>query len=185
MTDAGQRAPRPRLVADRPFPPYRHLPGDTPHPTRDPGGHSYANRPEVPEPPEPPHWRACGTYLYGIDLFNHGYYWEAHEAWEGLWHARARRGPTAIFLKALIALAAAGLKIRLGNLRGTKAHAARAADLFHATAAAIRAQGTRYMGLDLPMLERRARDIASRPPAGPGDETASGPIVFEFVLWPE
>ncbi|TGQ49534.1 DUF309 domain-containing protein, partial [Mesorhizobium sp. M1C.F.Ca.ET.210.01.1.1] len=26
-------------------------------------------------------------FRWGIDLFNHGYYWEAHEAWEPLWHA--------------------------------------------------------------------------------------------------
>ncbi|MER9007639.1 DUF309 domain-containing protein [Mesorhizobium sp. M0862] len=24
-------------------------------------------------------------FRWGIDLFNHGYYWEAHEAWEPLW----------------------------------------------------------------------------------------------------
>ena len=49
-------------------------------------------------------WRACRDYLYGIDLFNHGYYWEAHEVWEGLWVACGRRGPTAIYLQALISL---------------------------------------------------------------------------------
>ncbi|MER9222262.1 DUF309 domain-containing protein [Mesorhizobium sp. M0644] len=27
-----------------------------------------------------------------IDLINHGYYWEAHEAWEPLWHA-AKQSP--------------------------------------------------------------------------------------------
>ena len=46
--------------------------------------------------------------LYGIDLFNHGFYWEAHEAWEGLWIACARRGPTATYLQAFITAAAAG-----------------------------------------------------------------------------
>ena len=32
-------------------------------------------------------------------LFNAGYYWEAHEVWEGLWHAYGRRGATADVLK--------------------------------------------------------------------------------------
>lgn len=25
-------------------------------------------------------------FLYGIDLFNHHFFWEAHEAWETIWH---------------------------------------------------------------------------------------------------
>ncbi len=185
MSDAADRPRRPRLVADPPLPRYRYLPGHHPHPTRDPGGHSFVVEPKAPEPPDPERWRACAAYLYGIDLFNHGYYWEAHEAWEGLWHACARRGPTATFLKALIALAAAGLKWRMGSARGTRAHAVRAAKLFHAMAAASDVHGRRYMGLDLVMLERCAGQVASRPPAGPGDETTPGPIAFGFVLWPE
>ncbi|MBI4006737.1 MAG: hypothetical protein HY356_08705 [Gammaproteobacteria bacterium] len=32
--------------SDRPFPPYRFIPGKTPHPTRDTEGHSY-NKPAV------------------------------------------------------------------------------------------------------------------------------------------
>jgi hypothetical protein len=64
----------PRLLPDRPFPPYAYVPGDTPHPTRDPGGHSYGAEFETPEPPGPEDWRACRDYLYGIDLFNHGFY---------------------------------------------------------------------------------------------------------------
>lgn len=185
MTDATDRPPRPRLVADRPLPGYRYRPGHDPHPIRDPGGHSFTEQLEAPAPPDPRHWRACGAYLYGIDLFNHGYYWEVHEAWEGLWHAGGRRGPTAIFLKALIGLAAAGLKSRLGNVRGSRSHAARAADLFHAVAGPTGVHGTRYMGLDPLVLERCAREVASRSPAGPRNKTISGPIVLGFVLWPE
>ncbi len=67
---------------------------------------------KIPEPPDPEEWRACRNYLYGIDLFNHGFYWEAHEAWEGLWVACGRRGPTATYLQALN-LAAAGFKARV------------------------------------------------------------------------
>mgnify|MGYP001399614021 CR=1 FL=1 len=28
---------------------------------------------------------------YGVDLFNYGYWWEAHEAWEGLWGQEDKR----------------------------------------------------------------------------------------------
>ena len=83
MSDPSLTRP-PRLVPDRPFPAYAYHPGRTPHPTRDPEGHSYGMVHDVPQPPNPEDWRACGDYLYGVDLFNHGYYWEAHEAWEGL-----------------------------------------------------------------------------------------------------
>jgi hypothetical protein len=83
----------------------RHLGQDV----RDPDGHSFGAAFEIPESPNPQEWRACRDYLYGIDLFNHGFYWEAHEAWEGLWVACGRSGATATYLQALITLAAAGL----------------------------------------------------------------------------
>ena len=53
------------------------------------------------DPPNPEEWRACCDYLYGIDLFNHGFYSEAHEAWEGLWVACGRSGAAATYLQAL------------------------------------------------------------------------------------
>ena len=100
MSERPPSAP-PRLLPHRPFPAYAYRPGHTPHPTRDPEGHSYGeplNRAPVPDPAD---WRACDDYLYGIDLFNHSYYWEAHEAWEGLWFACGRRGRVATFLQGL------------------------------------------------------------------------------------
>ena len=52
---------------------------------------------ERPDPPDPEQWHLCRPYLYGIDLFNDGYYWEAHEVWEGLWHACGLRGQPRAF----------------------------------------------------------------------------------------
>ena len=76
-----------RYLPERPFPAYAFLPGRDPHPTRDPRGHSYA------EPEGEPHtwrpdeeWRENQEYLFGCDLYNAGYLWEAHEAWEDIWH---------------------------------------------------------------------------------------------------
>jgi hypothetical protein len=57
-------------------------------------------------------------YLRGIDLFNHGFYWESHEAWEAVWISAGRRGSVADFLKALIKVAAAGVKAREGREAG-------------------------------------------------------------------
>ena len=81
MSEEPQGSPPPRLIPDKPFPPYAYLPGRNPHPVRDPEGHSYAAEPATAEPPDPADWRACEDYLYGIDLFNHGYYWESARQW--------------------------------------------------------------------------------------------------------
>lgn len=75
-------------------------------------------------------WTQCDEYLRGIDLFNCGYYWEAHESWEHVWHACGRQGETADFLKGLIKLAAAGVKAREGRVIGVQRHATRAIELF-------------------------------------------------------
>ncbi len=151
MTKASTSRP-PRLVPDQPFPPYAYIPGRTAHPTRDPDGHSYGATLETPEPPDPTAWRECRNYLYGIDLFNHGFYWESHEAWEGLWAACGRRGPTATFLQALINLAAAGFKARWGSARGMRANAETAHQLFRAFERDPAVATKRYMGLDVRAL---------------------------------
>lgn len=120
--------PPPRY-SNRPLPPYAHIPGQTPHPVSDPRGHLHGTPHETPPPLDPFHWQASEVYRHGVDLFNHGYYWEAHEAWESLWLAAGRSGPVAIWLKALIKLAAAMVKIRAGNAAGGRRHALRAQEL--------------------------------------------------------
>ncbi len=185
MTNETGTSLPPRLAPDRPFPPYAYVPGRNPHPTRDPAGHSHGKELETRDPPDPANWRACGDYLYGIDLFNHGYYWEAHEVWEGLWVACGRRGPTATYLQALINLAAAGFKVRWGNPRGVRANAQTAADLFASAARQLGSGGARYMGLDIRVLARWANDIAGRAPVDGNDGSSAGPVVFDFVLWPD
>ena len=122
--------PRPRFVPDVPLPPYSFVPGRFPHPVSDPAGHMYGKPPERPAAPDPDRWEECEAYLRGVDLFNYGFYWEAHETWEGLWHACGRRGPTADFLRGLIKLAAAGVKVREGVPAGVASHARRAAAIF-------------------------------------------------------
>lgn len=55
-------------------------------------------------------WQSCETYLYGIDLFNHGYWWEAHEALEPVWLAAGKETETGLFVQGLIQIAVANLK---------------------------------------------------------------------------
>ena len=100
----------PPRYTDRTFPSYRFIPGKAPHPTRDPKGHSYNKAVEPLEPFEVDQWQCCDEYLYGIDLFNHGYWWEAHEALEAVWVAAGRRTETGLFIQGLIQIAVAHLK---------------------------------------------------------------------------
>lgn len=142
-----------RYLPSHPFPAYAYIPGQQPHPVRDPRGHSYG----ATEPDEvavaAADWARSEDFLYGIDLFNHGYYWEAHEAWEGLW--RAAPDPEAkAMLHGLIKLAAAGVKARVGNPRGVARHAAGAVDLFKPL------EGPLY-GLDPQVLRDAADALAA------------------------
>ena len=68
-------------------------------------------------------------WLYALDLFNEGFYWESHEAWEAFWHALGRPNPEAKFVQGLIHLAAACVKIREGRPEGARRHTQRARTL--------------------------------------------------------
>jgi hypothetical protein len=134
-------------VPDEPLPSYAYVPGRSPHPVSDPAGHQFGAAPPRPAAVDPARWWESRAYLRGLDLFNGGYYWEAHEAWEGLWHAAGRSGTTADFLKGLIKLAAAGVKHREGNPRGVRSHAGRAAELWRAVAGSLGAGQNLFLGL--------------------------------------
>lgn len=112
------------------FPPYTYVPGKAPHPIRDPEGHRFGQ----PEPHvdhfDPAAWRDCEPFLHGVELFNAGFFWEAHEQWEAVWNAVGRQGIVADLLKGLIKLAAAGVKQLEGRPVGVTRHLNRAQDLF-------------------------------------------------------
>src|SRR3984957_3368048 len=99
----------PRQLPQKRLPPYAYLPGKNPHPVRDHTGHSYHVEP-IPVAAEAS--LGSDAFLWGLDLFNHGYYWEAHEAWEGLWQVADRDNPLRMLFKSLVLLSAAGVKIR-------------------------------------------------------------------------
>jgi uncharacterized protein len=173
--------PVPRYLPDVPFPPYTFVPGRAAHPHTDPKGHSYGTTPPAPELLDPDDWRSCPAYLRGLDLFNHGYYWEAHEAWETAWNGSGRKGPVAEFLKALIKLAAAGVKAREGISTGVERHASRAAELFQALGEAT---DGRFAGLDLRQLRACAHEVAGNADLGARVLPESGAL-FPFVLHAE
>ncbi len=143
---------RPRY-SDRKFPPYTYVPGRSPHPVSDPAGHMHGHEPSAPPPLDPANWRDSETYLYGVDLFNHGYYWESHEEWESLWHAAGRRGVVADFLKGLIKLAAAGVKSLEEKPTGVARHTDRAMELLASIDATI------FCGVNLSELLHQAESL--------------------------
>jgi len=132
----------PLRYATLPFPRYRYRPADSPHPRRDPAGHSHG-KPEPACAPFPPRaWSRSAEYLHGVDLFNHGYYWESHELFEALWNAFGRRTPEGRFFQGLLQIAAAHLKGAQGQERGARALARRGA-------ANLGARSGRRFGLDV------------------------------------
>jgi predicted metal-dependent hydrolase len=132
-------------------------------------------------PIEADDWMGSSHYLHGIALFNGGYYWEAHEAWEYLWHAHGRNGPKADLLKGLIKLAAAGVKVRERQPHGVRIHARRASELLKAVALA---HGPRLLGLDLADCAKHAAQVADNPPVDPATIETAVSIVFRFQLRP-
>lgn len=115
---------------DFPFPAYTYIPGKTPHPTRESDGHSFGRPEPHVEQFDSSNWIKCPAFLFGIDLFNAGFYWESHEQWEAIWHAVGRTGRLADFLKGLIKLSAAGVKTLEGRPIGVRRHLQRAVELF-------------------------------------------------------
>lgn len=139
--------------SDRPLPPYAFVPGTNPHPTRDPRGHSYGPaEAAIHVPPE--RWREDGDYLYGVDLYEAGFFWEAHEAWEGIWKA----SPEPVqrdFLQGLIQLAAARLKARMGEEPGC----GKLLDAARRRLERVAQRHDRFMGIELAKLLRANDDV--------------------------
>ncbi len=92
------------------FPPYRFIPGVNPHPTENPLGHSYGKKEPVAVLFVPDNWRHTEQYLFGVDLYNYGYWWESHEAFESLWRMAPRGHVSRDYLQGLIKISAAFLK---------------------------------------------------------------------------
>jgi predicted metal-dependent hydrolase len=108
------------------LPPYRYLPGRSPHPRRDPRGHAYGLPERGPAAFDPRAPGASPDYAEAVFLFNHGYYWESHEALEALWRGAGRGTPPGEFFQGLLLLAAAFLKRELGQQASARSLATRA-----------------------------------------------------------
>ncbi|MFO7768448.1 MAG: DUF309 domain-containing protein [bacterium] len=180
---APSREPLPRYAPGRDLPPYAFVGGGPfPHPRNQEGGHSLGEPEPKAAPLAPEAWEENEAYRYGMDLFNHGYYWEAHEQWEAVWVASGREGTAAEFLKGLIKLAACGVKVRQERNRGIRRHACRAIGHFQRV---IEEAGRRsYAGLDLDELILFAEDILENPEGSGPDGGERVTVVFDRTLQP-
>ena len=121
----------------------------------------YGRTESPPKTFEPDDWQRNELYLYGVDLFNHGYWWEAHAEWEMLWQATERRDDAGWFLQGLIQVAAALVQLRAGRVEGARKLAGK-------VGANLRRVTSPFMGLD---VEAFADTIES------GLESRSQPVI--------
>ncbi|HUF18750.1 MAG TPA: DUF309 domain-containing protein [Thermoanaerobaculia bacterium] len=86
-------------------------------------------------------------FAEGVDHFNAGRFWEAHESWEVLW--LPARTDMRQFLQGLIQLAAAYLHLGRSNLSGS-------IRLYDAALSRLEGFPAEYCGVDLESLLRKA-----------------------------
>ena len=144
-------APPLRRVEDRDLPPYRFVPGLNPHPFRHPDGHMFTDgsSPGENERDETTDWRHDTQYLYAADLFDHRYFWEAHEQWEVLWRFASPGGDTRAALQSLIQIAAAMLQHHMGSAKSARTLLGRAEARI---SPALLTERTVFQGIDLGRL---------------------------------
>jgi predicted metal-dependent hydrolase len=82
-------------------------------------------------------------YLEGIRWFNKREFFQAHEAWEGLW--LEERGASRRFYQGLIQVAVCLHHFRRGNTRGAR-------KLYHTSRQYLKDYRPRHLGLDLDAL---------------------------------
>lgn len=154
MTEPAPLDPDRHRYTPLPFPCYRYLPGQTPHPRRHPLGHSHGRPEPTPRLFPPDQWQTSDDYRYGIDLYNFAYWWESHEMFEAFWHAAGRDSEQGNFFQALIQLAAANLKRALYN-------EAAAQRLTHAGIARLQRVATPYMGVEVSLIVQALQEYLS------------------------
>jgi hypothetical protein len=172
---------RPRCLPEKSFPSYAYPPGRQPHPVSDPAGHSYQNE---AMPVAEGVSLDSDVFLWGLDLFNHGYYWEAHEAWEGLWQVADRGSQLRMLFKGMILLSATGVKIREGKHAAAVRHAGRAAGLLHRLTNTTDYTFERALGMSPVALAEQAEAAARIPATLQATVVGQPQPVFDFILGP-
>lgn len=140
------------------LPRWVYLPGLTSEPDREPLERAKAL--------VPPFYESCvhatdPAFRYGLALHDAGFFWEAHEVWEAVWKAAPKNGCDRLILRAVVQLANAKLKLRMGR-------AAAASRLLAEAEAELAEAAHRGCGADRGLasegaLESLAVDLAADP----------------------
>jgi len=199
MTRPAPIAPGLTRYTRRPFPAYRHIPGETPHPRRHPAGHSHGLAEPEAAPRSSEDWARDEAYLFAVDLYNYGFWWECHEVFESLWRAAgprtraggparragrqdSERGPArragrqdpaeGAFFQGLLQVAAANLKRATG-------HREAAASLACRGLARLEPFGEIHRGLNVREFARRTRAWIAGARHAPAPIRLAGPSSIE------
>ncbi len=133
------------LYTDFPMPAYAFLPGINLHPSKNKAKSHLPKIPNVNEHFTINNWQQSQHYLYAIDLFNQEYYWEVHEVLENLWIKAGKNSESALFLKGIIQLAVALLKVKTGNFYGAER-------LYNKALLLLQRKECVYLGIDVKKL---------------------------------
>lgn len=134
-----------RYLPEWPFPSYVFIPGINAHPKKE-GGHMEGQSDPVTVPIDLNQPQDNKFLRYSLDLFNYGYFWESHVYFEALWNAHGRTGNISDFLKGMIKLGAAGVKLQINQPVNAKVHFLRARELF---VSVMNVEGSIYLGFNL------------------------------------
>jgi uncharacterized protein len=154
-TRAGGMDPLPlrRLAAPRAgddmWPALAHVPGSGTEPDRAP---LEAAKALVPQRVTAAKWEANAAYRYGAALCLNSFFWEAHEVWEAVWLACPPNSRERRLLRALIQVANALLKAKMGRRNAARRLLEEAAALVEECR--IGQPEPELMGIDLRDLSR-------------------------------
>jgi hypothetical protein len=144
----------------RPLPPYRFAKHESPHPTQHPDGHFRGKKSFACLEFDGSNWRDCEGYLFALDLFNHGYFWECHEVLEDLWHDTDRSTPLGHFIQGFI-------QCTISHWHRVAGRESAARNIMKRTPRHVEAAGSLRMGTSLGWLLEETRRFVADPGSDP------------------
>ena len=137
------------------MPRWPHVPGTGTAPDRAPldAAKTWVRRPVAADA-----WESDAAYRYGAALYVNGFFWEAHEVWEAVWLACAPNGAERRFLRGVIQLANAALKLRMERPRAAVRLLREAIELLGE--GSMPGAAETFMGVPLAPLRTAAGDLA-------------------------
>ena len=134
-----------------PLPAHAHVPGTGSQPDMAP---LERVKRTCPKRIDPDAWSDIVAYRYGWSLFDVGFFWEAHEIWEPVWLACPPNSRERGLLRALIQLANARLKQKMGRHNASARLLDEAGRLLADVASPESTTPLRFMGVDIGALRQ-------------------------------